>query len=131
MKIDLTEYHAKVAADKERVAYLIAEEEMLDDDGYPTEAALEVIKLWHWDDIKGWFDFIENLWWCRSWGWNTTEEVDFDKTVTAYHLSTAGWSGNESLIYAMQENMIWSIVWVSSHRGGHYVFHGKEVFCEE
>lgn len=37
--------------------------------------------------------------------------------------STGGWSGNESIIGAMQKNrMVWNFLWEQSRRGGHYVF---------
>ena len=40
------------------------------------------------------------------------------------YISTGGWSGNEDLIGAMQNNaMLWIMTWVSSRRGGHYTFH--------
>ena len=44
------------------------------------------------------------------------------------YISTAGWSGNESIIYAMQNNksMLWNLTWVQSRRGGHHIFELKE-----
>lgn len=121
MEQDIAEAKAKID--------VLMEDDLLDDDGYPTENALEIIKLWHWTDVKGWFEFINSLWHLRSWGWREGEEdhdYENDKKVHRYHISTAGWSGNESLIYAMQENdMLWAITWVESRRGGHYIFEGK------
>ena len=97
--------------------------EYLDEDGYPTEEALEKIKDWSFDDFndpKDWFKFIENIWHLRSWGW--AEDYN-EKGKYQYNISTAGWSGNESIIRAMQENKIlWYYSWVQSRRGGHYIF---------
>jgi hypothetical protein len=45
----------EIAASKKAIFDLIEHNEMLDDDGYPTEVALDVIELWHWTDAKGWF----------------------------------------------------------------------------
>jgi len=121
----------ELAENKARVASLLEEADFLDDDGYPTDDALEIISKWHWDDIEGWFKFIESIWHLRSWGWSEGEEDhdwDKDEKVYRYHISTAGWSGNESIIHAMQENhMNWAITWVQSRRGGHYIFEGKEI----
>lgn len=119
-----------IAESKTKIATLL-EEELLDDDGYPTDAALEIIQLWHWSDVKGWFEFIQNIWHLRSWGWSEGEEDhEWDKgeKVYRYNISTAGWSGNESIIHAMKENgMLWHITWVQSRRGGHYIFEGREL----
>ena len=38
------------------------------------------------------------------------------------YFATGGWSGNESIIHAMQENIMWKLRWISSHRGGKYGF---------
>jgi len=121
--------------DKQAIFDLIEHNEMLDDDGYPTEAALDVVKLWHWNDAKGWFKFIESIWHLRSLCWKEAEqdhewnefEQYKDKMVHRYYISTAGWSGNESIIGAMQDNgMMWHLTWVQSRRGGHYIFELKE-----
>lgn len=124
-----------IEASKKAIFDLIEHNEMLDDDGYPTGAALDVIELWHWTDAKGWFKFIEGLWHLRSWGWKEVDETHEwnkleqykDRIVHRYYISTAGWSGNESIIHAMNHNeMMWHLNWVESRRGGHYIFELKE-----
>lgn len=126
------EYINEEAAKREQLrrdhftALITKDDELLDDDGYPTEHALEIVKSWLWDDPIGWFEFIGRLWHLRDWGWSEEEarhEFFPDKKVRLYNISTAGWSGNESLIRAMESNIIlWSSTWVQSRRGGHYIF---------
>ena len=98
--------------------------EWLDEDGYPTEAALDKIANWN-NDITGWFEFIKNLWRLKDYGWeekNVPHPWKENITVYQYHISTAGWSGNEDIIRAMTGNhVLWSICWVQSRRGGHYI----------
>lgn len=82
-----------------------------DQSGYPTEETLEAIAHWHSGDPNGWIEFIREAW-NHGYGrmWN---EDGFLK------LATGGWSGNESIIHAMQQNFVlWSLMWESSHRGG-------------
>ena len=97
--------------------------EWLDDNGYPTDAALDRIKNWPVTDAASLgqaFAFIRSIWNYADWGW--TEKADEPRT-TEYQISTGGWSGNEDTIGAMHENAIlWSLCWVSSRRGGHHVF---------
>jgi len=129
----LQELHRQLEEDKavaqKRIDYLMYEEH-LDEDGYPTEAALEIVRIWHWSDSPGWFEFIKSIWYLSSWGWNGKEadhEYKKDEKVYVYNISTAGWSGNESIIREMQENtMMWHLNWVQSRRGGHYIFELKE-----
>lgn len=120
----------EIAEKKERVNTLLDIGNFLDEDGYPTEDALEIIEKWHWDDARGWFKFIEGLWHYRSIAWKESDEPherDNLKTVHRYNVSTVGWSGNESIIYAMEHNrMMWYLNWVQSRRGGHYIFELKE-----
>lgn len=94
----------------------MSDEEWQDEDGYPTDAALERIREWDLDDYRGLIAFVSELWWMPSFGWRVEDGE--------LHLSTGGWSGNESLIDAMQANkhLFWTMLWVSSIRGGHYVF---------
>jgi len=120
----------EIADNKARVELLLSQGDFLDDDGYPTEDALEIIEKWHWDDAKGWFKFIESIWYLRSWGWSEgtqPDEYDPEEWVYLYNISTAGWSGNESIIHAMKRNdWMWHLNWVQSRRGGHYIFELKE-----
>lgn len=92
----------------------MSETEMLDADGYPTEAALERIRGWPIADPKGWLEFCRSLWWAADWGWTEPEG----------EVSTGGWSGNEAIIGAMQhaqQGMLWYQVWWQTRRGGHYL----------
>lgn len=106
-------------------ALMAQDGENLDDDGYPTELACDRIRAWHWSDKQGWLKFVESLWYLADWGWSEADEpddLDPSKIVHRYHISTAGWSGNETLIRAMLDNsMLWHSVWVQSRRGGHYI----------
>lgn len=134
---DIEAYNQKIAEQKVRVQFIIEDgDNLTDDDGYPTDLALEAIEKWHWDDPKGWFEFIGSLWAYKDWGWKEKDEPHElnrleqykDRIVHRYHISTAGWSGNESIIRAMQANsMMWHLQWVQSRRGGHYIFELYEV----
>ena len=99
---------------------------LLDEDGYPTAEALDIIQLWSYDDPTGWFEFIKQLWNMVEWGWEVVRQPHSNRpevAVDRYYISTGGWSGNEDVIRAMMKNtMLWSFNWVSSRRGGHYVF---------
>ena len=124
MKLDKEELARKMAQDlaqSRAQIEVLMQEDLLDDHGYPTEAAQEIIRLWHWSDPRGWF--VLSAW---SEG---TQPSERDKTewVYLYNISTIGWSGNESLIRAMQSNdMLWHTSWVQSRRGGHYIFEIKD-----
>ena len=86
----------------------------LDEDGYPTEETLERIKNWDYKDPMGLYEFINPLW------------AYYDPIIDDEHrlyMSTAGWRGNEDIIYAMNKNIMWwQLYWYSSKRGGHFVF---------
>jgi hypothetical protein len=119
------QYKKEKAETNAYVKALLEKGNFLDDDGYPTKDACEIVSKWHWDDAKGWFKFIESIWHLKSWGWKEGEAIDeiTNKKTWCYYISTAGWSGNETLINAMQENdWMWNLNWVQSRRGGHYIF---------
>lgn len=82
-----------------------------DSDGYPTEETERTISEWSYKDYLGWIEYIKEAW-NHNYGKNW-EEDGFLK------FSTGGWSGNESIIAAMKDNnILWSMNWESSHRGG-------------
>lgn len=84
------------------------------DGAYPTEAALERIE--HWDgDLRELMIFCASIWWAEGWGWHQEGED--------YYVSTGGWSGNESIISALQKNFtFWMLHHRSTRLGGHYMF---------
>jgi hypothetical protein len=96
-------------------------EELLDDNGYPTEYALEKITNWNlWDlESLGSFaklmEFIKTLWYYPDYVNNDENNV--------YTLVTIGWSGNEDIIRAMEKNSaLQCLYWYSSERGGKHVY---------
>lgn len=105
----------------------------MSDDEYPTEEDLERITTWDFVATPGFvpfMDYVKARWWSPDWGWSERDGVDelFDRPVHIYEISTGGWSGNESLIGAMQENFVfWSLNWMQSRRGGHYTFYVSEL----
>jgi len=102
-------------------------ESYVDYDGYPTDTDIDVIQNWNplEKDPHELMALVGRLWYYADWGWSEEEVLDDSVYghVINYNISTAGWSGNESLIGAIKNNkhFFWSLYWESSRRGGHYV----------
>lgn len=90
-----------------------------DSGGYPTEETLACIRTWRPEgsvNYKPLFEHVQGLWYYPEYFRGRLDGKTYD-------VSTGGWSGNESLIGALQENRVcWLLTWMSSRRGGHYVF---------
>lgn len=88
----------------------------MDKNGYPEEHELKKIEEWDYHDFRGLMEYVEELWKYADYGY-------WKRGRKYYRISTGGWSGNESIIYALKQNrMFWACCWVSSKRGGHYIF---------
>ena len=97
----------------------------MNDDGYPTDETLEVIK--NWDDLsyRGQLKLLNHV--KDAWSYPTRVGVQA-VNVIMYWFSTGGWSGNEGLIDALRENtMFWMLCWHLSRRGGYYEFIPRKV----
>lgn len=82
---------------------------------YPTEAELDLIRLWPTD--KGFAELMEIV--KDLWKW--PDRIQQDGSI--FYLSTGGWSGNEDIIGALRENVLfWAMCWVASKQGGHHWF---------
>jgi len=96
---------------------------MPDKDGYPTEEELKTIREWRWIEnrksLPDLLEYIEDCWWVSE-----RHFICTGKKVLRLTLHTGGWSGNEEIIAALQENVdhFWSCFWEKSVRGGHYDF---------
>ncbi len=92
---------------------------VLDEDGYPTDDALDAIEEWPYQ--LGWLPLmgaIRRIWRIGNWA-----EVDTVDPRMQFTLTTGGWSGSESIIRSLERNVLfWACCWVSSHRGGKHVF---------
>ena len=97
------------------------------DGEYPTEETEEVIRKWGCvgkDSKLALMEYVKKAWWMPEWGWSEENGVnDLGNLAHRYKISTGGWSGNERLIGAMKDNFLfWSLAWIQSRRGGHYIF---------
>jgi hypothetical protein len=95
-----------------------------DKEGYPTDLTLEIIK--DWSRGSGYVDLMTYV--HKAWKWDDyisckSIENQLGHDVLEYTLITGGWSGNESIIYALKCNLIfYSFCWRESHRGGKHIF---------
>ena len=105
--------------------------EYLDEDGYPTEEALTIVKNFPvTGSAKELLDFVRSLWYWDNMVWiekhpHPFKDGEVEHTVC---FSTGGWSGNESLIRALNSNFLGELVWVKSERGGHHQYSYEEPF---
>jgi hypothetical protein len=93
---------------------------MIDSDGYPTEETLQKIREWDtFKDLPGFVDYV-----CENWYNGFPPKLDREKGCL--QLSTAGWSGCESVIGAMRDNKgFWWRCWYQTRCGGHHWFRIK------
>ena len=89
----------------------------LDSDGYPTTATLRRIRKWPMEYPKELLEYVRELWHWPNYA---------RKRGNRYTFITGGWSGNEDLISAMGQNLLfWSFAWRSSESGGRHVFEAR------
>jgi hypothetical protein len=84
---------------------------------YPEEADLKRIREWPLGDLFGLAEFVGSIWHWPDWGYKIT-----GKRVKRMQLHTGGWSGNESIIEALEQTTFWMVCWTRTDRGGHYYF---------
>ena len=98
----------------------------MDDDGYPTEDTLKRIVAWEYTDCIGLAEFIVSIWhygepWAQL---SNKRKDDLGYDYRELRLATGGWSGNETLISALDDNRMFTMLcWYYSQRGGLHVYH--------
>jgi hypothetical protein len=91
---------------------------------YSTEEILKKIKEWDLTQshVSELLDYVQQFW---------TYPDRFIREKHSLYLSTGGWSGNEDIVSALQDNyLFWTMYWYRSQRGGHYWFNDKIVANE-
>ena len=93
---------------------------------YPEENELKLIEKWDIHNVMDLLLYIEERWWCADWGFKERwgkDRLHNKRPVIFLELHTGGWSGNESLIYALLNNQMFKVMWYYQwNRGGHYRF---------
>lgn len=97
----------------------------LDDEGYPMQALLDRIEHWPWQEFEALVALLPTVWRYAEIGYyeigTITEKEGCERK--RLHLSTGGWSGNESILRALQRNsLFWMTSFEEHRRGGHYIF---------
>lgn len=101
---------------------------LLDDEGYPTQAALDYIKNWGLIFIDG--KFITGPCYDHT---DYDDLIEYLQSIWYYHdgvvyqdglleLHTMGWSGNEEVIRELEKTILWSLRLRATESGGHYYF---------
>lgn len=93
-----------------------------DSGGYPTNETLAAIRVWPVPSDT------EGLIQCVIAAWNYPDRIRYRNGWLT--MSTGGWSGNESIIAALMDNLMFRVLyWYSSQRGGRYKFKiGRRTF---
>lgn len=111
----------------ETVSFPYPHDNLMDEHGYPTEAALEYIKNWQmliedkgsytsgylWQDYRGLIDYIKSIW--------TYDDAILEEDGLL-EIHTFGWSGNEDIIAELKKTAFWMHRLQATQTGGHYYF---------
>lgn len=98
-----------------------SEDQILDDNGYPSDAELKRVEEWPWQDgFRPLMAYVFARWKYADIGY-------WQQEGDRFAISTGGWSGNEDLIQALEANQMFrSLCAYSWRRGGHYVYDVRE-----
>jgi hypothetical protein len=108
-------------------------EPTFDSDGYPTDDTLDAIREWDFHDFPALMEFVEAAW--SDYGWFGRYGADDGPKLVGIQDpdeddgcwwcgATGGWSGNESLVAALDQNPMFSVLcWSASIRGGYHEYH--------
>jgi len=97
-----------------------AAEELIDEDGYPTDAALDRISTFT-GTAEEMAAYVQSL--MHNGGSKLEDFVDdFQRPGKRLTLVTGGWSGCESVISALHGTMFHLLGWESSFRGGKHTY---------
>lgn len=103
-------------------------EKLMDDEGYPTQEALDYIKNWGYGFTEGEFllgqyyknenmddliEYIQSIWYYD-------DAIVYEDGLLEIH--TLGWSGNEEIIHVLKDTMLWAFRHRATQTGGHYYF---------
>lgn len=103
-------------------------EKLMDDEGYPTQEALDYIKNWGYGFTEGEFllgqyyknenmddliEYIQSI-------WTYDDAIVYEDGLLEIH--TLGWSGNEEIIHVLKDTMLWAFRHRATQTGGHYYF---------
>ena len=107
-------------------------EPTFDSDGYPTQETLDRIATWPivtFADMAAAMDYAgrawtpHHLWRCQARFRERTKGPWKPGPKRRYVFSTGGWSGNESIVAAIERNdMLQTVGAYSWRRGGHYEY---------
>lgn len=94
---------------------------------YPTDNELEKIKTWDFPNgvtqksVSEFFEFIGSIQCVEHYG-------KLRKTKKFWKFATGGWSGNEEIITAIEQNYFFmAVCWYLSKRGGLYWFEHSQL----
>ncbi len=85
----------------------------------PSEEELSKIRGWDLlnDDPRKLVEYVQSLW-----AWKDLVRIK-GKKVLYIEMHTGGWSGNEEIMLALEENILFfPMFWEKSTKGGHYYF---------
>jgi hypothetical protein len=96
-------------------------EPTFDADGYPSDDTIEAIEKWPTEDFVNCLKFAEKAYqkqhygvWKKQDGW--------------IKIATGGWSGNESIVYALKTQVYWKFLFLAQTSGGAYYIKDPETY---
>jgi hypothetical protein len=95
-------------------------ETFLDYEGYPTQEYLEWLKAYPFTTASDWIEFVKVI--MDNWQFEGCKLRRPYKGKRTFVLHTWGWSGNEEIIAALQENTFFFLFHTEWHAGGHFYF---------